>query len=221
MKEYSKLLLANKAWAQEKLELDEEYFHNLAKDQKPLFLWIGCADSRVPAEEVTNTQPGEVFVHRNVANLVVHTDINLLSVLQYAVEVLKVKHVIVCGHYGCGGVKAAMGNADLGLINKWLRNIKEVYDKHRYELKNVSDETQRFDRLVELNVEEQVKNLSKTTIVQRAWSNRDLPHLHGWVFDMKTGIIKEVINIEAHAEIDDIFKYEFHTKEEISNSSIH
>ena len=211
MKEYNQLLLANKAWAQEKLNLDEEYFQNLAKDQKPLFLWIGCSDSRVPAEEVTNTQPGEVFVHRNVANLVVHTDMNLLSVLQYAVEVLKVEHVIVCGHYGCGGVKAAMGNTDLGLINKWLRNIKEVYDKHNYELKNVSDETQRFDRLVELNVEEQVKNLSKTTIIQKAWSNRDLPHLHGWVFDMKTGIIKEVINIEAHAHIDDIFKYEFST----------
>jgi carbonic anhydrase len=221
MKDYNKLLLNNKAWAKERLNLDENYFTELAKDQKPEFLWIGCADSRVPAEEVTNTQPGEVFVHRNVANLVVHTDMNLLSVLQYAVEVLKVKHVIVCGHYGCGGVKAAMGNQDLGLINKWLRNIKEVYDKHNYELKNVSDETQRFDRLVELNVEEQVKNLSKTSIVQRAWANRDLPHLHGWVFDMRTGIIKEVINIEAHSEIDDIFKYEFHTKEEISNSSIH
>jgi carbonic anhydrase len=221
MKDYNKLLLNNKAWAKERLNLDENYFTELAKDQKPEFLWIGCADSRVPAEEVTNTQPGEVFVHRNVANLVVHTDMNLLSVLQYAVEVLKVKHVIVCGHYGCGGVKAAMGNQDLGLINKWLRNIKEVYDKHSYELKNVSDETLRFDRLVELNVEEQVKNLSKTTIVQRAWANRDLPHLHGWVFDMRTGIIKEVINIEAHAHIDDIFKYEFHTKEEISNSSIH
>jgi len=220
MKEYSKLLLANKAWAQEKLELDPEYFNTLSKEQKPLFLWIGCADSRVPAEEITHAQPGEVFVHRNVANLVVHTDINLLSVLQYAVEVLKVKHVIVCGHYGCGGVKAAMGNTDLGLINKWLRNIKEVYNKHIYELNNLSDEHLRFDRLVELNVEEQVKNLSKTSIVQRAWSNRDLPHLHGWVFDMKTGIIKEIINIKANAEIDEIFKYKFHTKEEISNSSI-
>lgn len=221
MKEYNRLLLANKAWAKDRLQLDENYFHDLAKDQKPLFLWIGCADSRVPAEEVTNTEPGEVFVHRNVANLVVHTDINLLSVLQYAVEVLKVEHVIVCGHYGCGGVKAAMGNADLGLINKWLRNIKEVYDKHNYELKNVSDDQLRFDRLVELNVEEQVKNLSKTTIVQRAWANRDLPHLHGWVFDMNTGIIKEVINIDAHSEVDEIFRYEFHTKEEISNSSIY
>ena len=214
MEEYSKLLLANKAWAQERLELDEDYFNNLSKDQKPLFLWIGCADSRVPAEVVTHAQPGEVFVHRNVANLVVHTDINLLSVLQYAVEVLKVKHVIVCGHYGCGGVKAAMGNSDLGLINKWLRNIKEVYNKHNYELNTVSDENLRFDRLVELKVEEQVKNLSKTSIIQKAWSNRDLPHLHGWVFDMKTGIIKEIINIEAHSEIEAIFKYNFENEEE-------
>ncbi|MES2516733.1 MAG: carbonic anhydrase [Bacteroidota bacterium] len=221
MKDYKKLLMANKAWAKERLEVDEEYFTNLAKDQKPQFLWIGCADSRVPAEEVISTQPGEVFVHRNVANLVVHTDINLLSVLQYAVEVLKVKHVIVCGHYGCGGVKAAMGNTDLGLINKWLRNIKEVYDKHNYELKNVSDEQLRFDRLVELNVEEQVKNLAKTSIVQRAWINHELPHLHGWVFDMKTGLIKEIMNIESNSVVDDIFKYDFHTVELISNSSIH
>ena len=209
MKEYSKLLLANKAWAKEKLDLDEEYFTTLSKDQKPLFLWIGCADSRVPAEEVTNTQPGEVFVHRNVANLVVHTDMNLLSVLQYAVEILKVKHIIVCGHYGCGGVKAAMGNTDLGLINKWLRNIKEVYDKHSIELKSIEDEGKRFDRMVELNVEEQVKNLSKTTIVQRAWANRDLPHLHGWVFDMRTGLIKEIMNIDSNSELEEIFKYKF------------
>lgn len=221
MKSYNKLLTDNKIWAKERLGLDEDYFTNLAKDQKPQFLWIGCADSRVPAEEVTNTQPGEVFVHRNVANMVVHTDMNLLSVLQYAVEVLKVKHVIVCGHYGCGGVKAAMGNADLGLINKWLRNIKEVYDKHNYEIKSISDDDKRFDRLVELNVEEQVKNLSKTTIVQRAWANRSLPHLHGWVFDMKTGLIKEIMNIPAGSEVDDIFKYDFHTVELISNSSIH
>lgn len=209
MQEYSKLLLANKAWAQEKLDLNEEYFHNLAKDQKPLFLWIGCADSRVPAEEVTNTQPGEVFVHRNVANLVVHTDMNLLSVLQYAVEVLKVKHIIICGHYGCGGVKAAMGNSDLGLINKWLRNIKDVYSKHVDELKDLSNENERFDRLVELNVEEQVRNLSKTTIVQRSWANRELPHLHGWVFDMKTGLIKEIMNIDSNSELEEIYKYEF------------
>ncbi len=208
MTNYNELLLKNKEWAKERLRVDENYFKDLAKGQQPEFLWIGCADSRVPAEEVTKTQPGEVFVHRNVANMVVHTDMNLLSVLQYAVEVLKVKHVIVCGHYGCGGVKAAMGNADLGLINKWLRNIKEVYDKHNYELKNVSDETARFDRLVELNVEEQVKNLSKTSIIQKEWANRQLPHLHGWVFDMKTGIIKEVINIDMNTEMDSIFKYD-------------
>lgn len=221
MKDYKQLLLANKAWAKEKLELDEQYFTTLAKDQKPVFLWIGCADSRVPAEEITHAQPGEVFVHRNVANLVVHTDINLLSVLQYAVEVLHVKHVIVCGHYGCGGVKAAMGQSDLGLINKWLRNIKEIYEKHNYELKSISDETARFNRLVELNVEEQVKNLSKTTIVQRAWKNFQMPHLHGWVFDMKTGLINEVMEIVACSEVDPIFKYEFHTDELITNSSIH
>jgi carbonic anhydrase len=209
MTDYNKLLLNNKDWAKKRLNLDENYFTELAKDQKPLFLWIGCADSRVPAEEVTNTQPGEVFVHRNVANLVVHTDMNLLSVLQYAVEVLKVKHVIVCGHYGCGGVKAAMGNSDLGLINKWLRNIKEVYSKHIGELKSIQNEDERFDRLVELNVEEQVKNLSKTTIVQRAWANRELPHLHGWVFDMRTGLIKEIMNIDSNSELEEIYKFKF------------
>ncbi len=209
MKEYNRLLLANKAWAQEKLALDAEYFTDLAKDQKPQFLWIGCADSRVPAEEVTNTQPGEVFVHRNVANLVVHTDINMLSVLQYAVEVLKVKHVIVCGHYGCGGVKAAMGNNDLGLINKWLRNIKEVFSKHSIELKSINNEAQRFDKLVELNVQEQVNNLAKTTIVQKSWAKSEYPHLHGWVFDMKTGLIKEIMNIDNNSNMEDIFKFQF------------
>ncbi|MET3126434.1 carbonic anhydrase [Arcicella rosea] len=221
MKDYKQLLLANKAWAKERLELDEDYFNILSKDQQPKFLWIGCADSRVPAEEITHAQPGEVFVHRNVANLVVHTDINLLSVLQYAVEVLHVKHVIVCGHYGCGGVKAAMGSSDLGLINKWLRNIKEVYAKHDDELKSIADEDARFKRLVELNVEEQVKNLAKTTIIQRSWKNFQLPHIHGWVFDMKTGLINEVMEIEACSEIDPIFKYEFHTDEVITNSSIY
>lgn len=220
MKDYNQLLLNNQKWVKERLSVDENFFTELAKDQKPEFLWIGCADSRVPAEEVTNTQPGEVFVHRNVANLVVHTDMNLLSVLQYAVEVLKVKHIIVCGHYGCGGVKAAMGNSDLGLINKWLRNIKEVYGKHTDELKNMSDETQRFDRLVELNVEEQVRNLSKTTIVQRAWANRELPHLHGWVFDMRTGLIKEIMNIDSNSELEEIYQYKFDTLSDEDNHLI-
>lgn len=209
MQNYQRLLLNNKAWAAGRLQLDEGYFERLAKDQKPDFLWIGCADSRVPADEVTGTDPGEMFVHRNVANLVVHTDMNMLSVLQYAVEVLKVKHVIVCGHYGCGGVKGAMTNTDFGLINKWLRNIKDVYAKHDEEFALLSDPQARFDRLVELNVEEQVKNLQKTTIVQRSWKKFESPHLHGWVFDLKTGLIKEILNLPPGSPIEDIFRYDF------------
>ncbi len=209
MKEYKKLLLNNKAWASERLEIDERYFDNLSKDQKPLFLWIGCADSRVPAEEITQSNPGDIFVHRNVANMVVHTDINLLSVLQYAVEVLEVKHIIVCGHYNCGGVKAAMTNQDFGLINKWLRNIKEVYEKHILELQTIKDEQLKFNKLVELNVLEQVNNLAKTTIVQKAWHQKKYPHLHGWVFDMHIGEIKEILNINAGEWDNPIFQFDF------------
>jgi carbonic anhydrase len=209
MKEYKKLLLSNKAWASERLEVDEHYFDDLSKDQNPLFLWIGCADSRVPAEEITHADPGEIFVHRNVANMVVHTDMNLLSVLQYAVEVLKIRHIIVCGHYNCGGVKAAMTNKDFGLINKWLRNIKEVYEKHYDELQAIGDEQSRFNAMVELNVKEQIQNLAKTTIVQKAWGNSQLPHLHGWVFDIHKGEIKEVVNISAGEWESPVFKYEF------------
>ena len=209
MKEYKKLLLSNKAWASERLEVDEHYFDDLSKDQNPLFLWIGCADSRVPAEEITHADPGEIFVHRNVANMVVHTDMNLLSVLQYAVEVLKIRHIIVCGHYNCGGVKAAMTNKDFGLINKWLRNIKEVYEKHYDELQAIENEQSRFNAMVELNVKEQIQNLAKTTIVQKAWKNSQLPHLHGWVFDIHKGEIKEVVNISAGEWESPVFKYEF------------
>lgn len=209
MKEYNKLLLSNKAWASERLAVDENYFENLSQDQNPLFLWIGCADSRVPAEEITHADPGEIFVHRNVANMVVHTDINLLSVLQYAVEVLEVKHIIVCGHYNCGGVRAAMTNTDYGLINKWLRNIKEVYEKHFEQLTNIENEQERFNALVELNVAEQIKNLAKTTIVQKAWANRSFPHLHGWVFDIQHGEIKEILNINAGEWQSPVFTYEF------------
>ncbi len=209
MKEYKKLLLSNKAWASERLAVDENYFENLSKDQNPLFLWIGCADSRVPAEEITHADPGEIFVHRNVANMVVHTDINLLSVLQYAVEVLQVKHIIVCGHYNCGGVRAAMTNTDYGLINKWLRNIKEVYEKHFEQLTTIKNEQDRFNTLVELNVAEQIKNLAKTTIVQKAWATRGFPHLHGWVFDIQHGEIKEVLNIDAGEWQSPVFTYEF------------
>lgn len=209
MKEYKKLLLSNKAWASERLNVDEHYFDNLSKDQHPLFLWIGCSDSRVPAEEITHADPGEIFVHRNVANMVVHTDINLLSVLQYAVEVLKIKHIVVCGHYNCGGVKAAMTNKDFGLINKWLRNIKEVYEKNYHELQAIENDQSRFNALVELNVKEQIQNLAKTSIVQKAWKTNQLPHLHGWVFDIHKGEIKELINISAGEWKSPVFNYEF------------
>jgi len=209
MKDYKKLLLNNKAWASARLEVDENYFDDLSKGQSPLFLWIGCADSRVPAEEITHADPGEIFVHRNVANMVVHTDMNLLSVLQYAVEVLKIKHIIICGHYNCGGVKAAMTNKDFGLINKWLRNIKEVYEKHYDELHAIENEQSRFNAMVELNVKEQIQNLAKTSIVQKAWENSQLPHLHGWVFDIHKGEIKEVVNISAGEWKSPVFKYEF------------
>jgi len=209
MELYKRLLLANKAWAAERLELDEDYFNRLAASQKPDFLWIGCSDSRVPADELTGTHPGEMFVHRNVANLVVHTDMNMLSVLQYAVEVLKVKHILVVGHYGCGGVKASMGNQDLGLINKWLRNIKDVYDKHSVELDAIQEEKLRFDRLVELNIIEQVKNLSKTTIIQKAWFKGEQVHLHGWVFGLHDGIIKPIIEMPPGTVVEGVYRYDF------------
>lgn len=209
MKIYEKLLLENKAWAGEKVKADPEYFSRLADIQKPDFLWIGCSDSRVPANEITNTQPGEIFVHRNIANMVVHTDVNLLSVLDYAVTHLKVKHVIVCGHYGCGGVKAAMTNTDFKqVLNMWLRNIKDVYRMHRDELNTITDERQKFDRLVELNVQEQVMHLAKTSIIQRAWKNEQRPHLHGWVYGLKDGIIKPVFEMPANTNIDSLYEYD-------------
>jgi carbonic anhydrase len=209
MKTYEKLLLENKAWAKEKVEDDPEYFHRLSLLQKPEFLWIGCSDSRVPANEITNTQPGEIFVHRNIANMVVHTDVNLLSVLDYAVTHLKVKHVIVCGHYGCGGIKAAMTNHDYKqVLNMWLRNIKDVYRLHREELENIADEEVRTDRLVELNVVEQVMHLAKTSIIQRAWRNEDRPDIHGWVYGLKDGLIKPVFEMKAGTHIDPLYEYD-------------
>ncbi len=209
MKAYEKLLLENKAWAKEKTEDDPGYFERLSHIQTPEFLWIGCSDSRVPANEITNTQPGEIFVHRNVANLVIHTDVNLLSVLEYAVAHLKIKHVIVCGHYGCGGVKAAMTNHDFKqVLNMWLRNIKDVYRLHRSELDDINDETKRFNRLVELNVVEQVQHLAKTSIIQRAWQNEQRPHLHGWVYDLKDGIINPVFEMTAGTHIDPLYEYD-------------
>ncbi len=208
MESFEKLLLENKAWAAEKLQADPNFFERQVREQNPAFFWIGCSDSRVPANEVTNTQPGEIFVHRNVANLVVNTDLNMLSVLQYAVGVLKVKDIIVCGHYGCGGVKAAMYNRSFGLLNKWLRNIKDIYRIHRDEIDAIENEDLRVDRLVELNVREQVLNLSKTSIVQKSWKNSQLPTIHGWVYDIGDGILHEVIRVDHTLEIDPIYKYD-------------
>jgi carbonic anhydrase len=209
MKSYELLLLENKAWAKEKVAENPDYFNRLAEIQTPEFLWIGCSDSRVPANEITNTQPGEIFVHRNVANMVVHTDVNLLSVLDYAVTYLKVKHVIVCGHYGCGGIKAAMTNHDFKqVLNMWLRNIKDVYRLHRKELDDISDEEARCDRLVELNVREQVLHLAKTSIIQRAWKNEQRPAIHGWVYGLKDGIINPVLEMQAGSPIDDLYTFD-------------
>lgn len=207
MKTYEALLLENKAWAQEKLVDDPNYFERMAQEQTPHFLWIGCSDSRVPAEDITGTAPGEIFVHRNIANMVVHTDLNLLSVLQYAVEVLQVKHIIVCGHYGCGGVNAAMTHKDLGIINKWLRNIKDVYKVHKAELDLLATEAERSNRLVELNVMEQVRHLAETSIVQRAWRRHQRPHLHGWVYGLDNGLIKSIFEMPANSPIDPIYEY--------------
>jgi len=209
MTSYEKLLLENKAWANEKVEDDPQYFDRLAHLQTPEFLWIGCSDSRVPANEITGTQPGEIFVHRNIANMVVHTDVNLLSVLDYAVNHLKVQHVIVCGHYGCGGVKAATTNHDFHLVlNMWLRNIKDVYRLHADELNAISNEDQRVDRLVELNVQEQLIHLAKTSIIQRAWKYYQRPHLHGWVYGLKDGLIKPLIDMLPRTAIDPLYNYD-------------
>mgnify|MGYP001130333001 CR=1 FL=1 len=208
MKPYEKLLLANKAWANEKVQDDPEYFSRLAHIQTPKFLWIGCSDSRVPANEITGTQPGEIFVHRNVANMVVHTDLNLLTVLDYAVRALKVEHIIVCGHHGCGGVRAAMTHHDMGIANKWLRNIKDVYRFHRQEVDGIISDDQKIDRMVELNVQEQVMNLAKTSVVQRAWKHEQRPHLHGWVYDLKDGIINPVCEMPAGTDLQDIYEYD-------------
>ena len=191
-KSYKRLLENNKEWVTRQLNINPDYFEDLAKGQSPEYLWIGCSDSRVPANEITGTKSGEIFVHRNIANMVVHSDMNMLSVLSYAVEVLKVKHVIVCGHYGCGGVNAAMGNKQYGLIDNWLRHLKDVYRIHAKELDGIKDEEQRSRRFVEVNVMEQVLDLGKTSIVQNAWKSEQNLHLHGWVYDIRDGIIKDL-----------------------------
>lgn len=209
MTSYEKLLLENKAWAKEKVEDDPEFFSRLEHLQTPEFLWIGCSDSRVPANEITGTQPGEIFVHRNIANLVVNTDVNMLSVLDYAVSVLKVKHVIVCGHYDCGGVKAALTNLDYKqVLNMWLRNIKDIYRLHRQEMEKLSEQ-EKVDKLIELTVKEQVLNLAKTSIIQKAWKQEQRPHLHGWVYSLSDGIINPVFEMQAGTDMDQIYEYDF------------
>lgn len=209
-KEYRNLLLQNKAWVAEKNLEDPEFFTRLSKLQSPKFLWIGCSDSRVPANQITGTQPGEVFVHRNIANMVVHTDMNMLSVLDYAVNVLHVEHVIVCGHYGCGGVIAAMGNKQFGIIDNWLRHIKDIYQLHFQELEAIPAGEERENRFVELNVIEQVYDLSKTSIIQNSWQKNSRPYLHGWVYDIRNGLIKDLnVSFKDSSEMPEVYRFEY------------
>ena len=206
---YESLLAGNRVFVEESLKEDAEYFDKLANGQKPPVLWIGCADSRVPANQITNTNPGEIFVHRNIANVIVHTDMNMLSVLDYAVNVLQVRHVIITGHYGCGGVLASMTNKQFGIIDNWLRNIKDVYRIHSRELDAITDETERGNRLVELNVVEGVNNLCKTSIVQNAWQKGQELNVHGWVYDLGTGIITDMkVSTHNNSKMDEVFRFE-------------
>jgi len=208
MKSHERLLLENKAWAQEKKLREPQYFGRLAADQKPEFLWIGCADSRVPADIIVNAEPGEIFAHRNIANQVIATDFNSLSVIQYAVQVLKVQHIIVCGHYNCGGVKAALDRQrpELTLLNKWLMHIKDVYRMHRSEIDALDTPAEMANRLVELNVIEQVRRLSHTSIVQSAWKSDQRPMLHGWVYGLEDGVLQQLVTLPAGSDVDIIYQ---------------
>jgi carbonic anhydrase len=207
---YKNLLENNKKWVDQQLAIDESFFEDLAKGQNPQLLWIGCSDSRVPANEIVGAKPGDVFVHRNIANMVVHSDMNMLSVLDYAVNVLKVKHVIVCGHYGCGGVKAAMGNNSIGIIDNWIRHIKDTYRLHQKELDAIENEDERFNKFVEVNVKEQVFDLAKTSIVQNAWRNSQKLYLHGWVYGLNSGYVTDLnVNISSEKDLDDVYQLKF------------
>ena len=207
---YKKILDNNKKWVENKLSVNPNYFKNLADGQQPPLLWIGCSDSRVPANEIIGAEPGEVFVHRNIANMVVHSDMNMLSVLDYAVNALKVKHVIVCGHYGCGGVKAAMGNSSIGIIDNWIRHIKDVYRFHQKELDAIENEKERFNKFVEINVKEQVMDLAKTSIVQNAWKNGQELSLHGWVYGLNDGYVTDLgVNFSCDKDLDDVYQLKF------------
>lgn len=207
---YKQILEKNKEWVETTIAKDPDFFKDLAKGQTPPLLWIGCSDSRVPANEIIGAKPGDVFVHRNIANMVVHSDMNMLSVLDYAVNVLKVKHVIVCGHYGCGGVKAAMGNASIGIIDNWIRHIKDIYRLHHTYLDSIIDEGDRFNAFVEINVKEQVFDLAKTSIVQGAWRNGQDLTLHGWVYGLNSGFVTDLnVNLSSDKDLDKVDQLKF------------
>lgn len=206
---YKELFDNNKKWVTDTTNANPDFFNNLAKGQRPEYLWIGCSDSRVPANEITGTMPGDIFVHRNIANMVIHTDMSMLSVLDYSVNVLGVKHIIVCGHYGCGGVIAAMGNKQVGLIDNWLRHIKDVYRFHQQELNAIQDIGKRSERFVELNVIEQVRGLTKTSIVQNAWATGKPLQVHGLVYDIKNGILKDLdVTADDCNDMEDVYRFE-------------
>ncbi|TLU99035.1 carbonic anhydrase [Dyadobacter luticola] len=209
IRSYNQLFVNNKKWVAETTAANPDFFTNLANGQSPKFLWIGCSDSRVPANEITGTQPGDIFVHRNIANMVIHTDMSMLSVLDYSVNVLGVEHIIVCGHYGCGGVLTAMGNKQVGLIDNWLRHIKDVYRLHQAELNAIADPKERSNRLVELNVQEQVRDLAKTSIVQNAWLNGKPLLVHGLVYDVANGILNDLgLTTDSNSDMEDVYRLE-------------
>ena len=207
---YKKIIDNNKLWVEAQTADDPEFFKDLSQGQNPPLLWIGCSDSRVPANEIIGAKPGEVFVHRNIANMVVHSDMNMLSVLDYAVNVLKVKHVLVVGHYGCGGIKAAMGNDSIGIIDNWIRHIKDVYRLHKEELDAIENENERFNAFVEINVKEQVFDLAKTSIVQSAWKNGQDLALHGWAYGLNSGYVTDLnVNISNNDDLDEVYQLKF------------
>lgn len=207
---YKKILDNNKKWVENSLALDPNYFQDLAEKQSPPLLWIGCSDSRVPANEIVGAKPGEVFVHRNIANMVIHSDMNMLSVLDYAVNVLKVKHIIVCGHYGCGGVQAAMNNQSIGIIDNWIRHIKDIYRLHKTYLDAIENETERFNAFVEINVKEQVFDLAKTSIVQSAWKEGQDLTLHGWAYGLNSGFVTDLdVNFSSDIDLDEVYQLKF------------
>ncbi len=208
MPKIRQLIANNKEWAARMREQDPDFFNNLVNQQSPEYMWIGCSDSRVPANQITGMAPGEVFVHRNVANQVIQTDFNCLSVLQYAVDELKIKHILVVGHYGCGGVRAATESCTHGLVDHWLFPIKDIYREHQKELEVIADETDRLNRLCELNVIEQVRNLAKTTIVQQAWDRGQELSLHGWVYSLEDGIVRDMeVTVNDRASLERIYHF--------------